>query len=42
MDRKITLAYGDGGELAHKLIQQIFVSALAIVMHHDSMLHSFP
>ncbi|WP_010631945.1 hydrogenase expression/formation protein HypE [Sporolactobacillus vineae] len=27
MDRKITLAYGDGGELAHKLIQQIFVSA---------------
>ncbi len=27
MERKITLAYGDGGELAHKLIQQIFVSA---------------
>ncbi|CAM3205515.1 hydrogenase expression/formation protein HypE [Sporolactobacillus spathodeae] len=27
MDRKITLAHGDGGELAHKLIQQIFVSA---------------
>ncbi|MFT8363731.1 MAG: hydrogenase expression/formation protein HypE [Sporolactobacillus sp.] len=27
MDRKITLAHGDGGELAHQLIQQIFVSA---------------
>lgn len=27
MDRKVTLAHGDGGELAHKLIQQIFVSA---------------
>ncbi|MFX3616779.1 MAG: hydrogenase expression/formation protein HypE [Sporolactobacillus sp.] len=27
MDRKVTLAHGDGGELAHQLIQQIFVSA---------------
>lgn len=27
MDRKVTLAHGDGGELMHKLIQQIFVSA---------------
>ncbi|MDD9148115.1 MULTISPECIES: hydrogenase expression/formation protein HypE [unclassified Sporolactobacillus] len=27
MERKVTLAYGDGGELAHKLIQQVFVSA---------------
>lgn len=27
MDRKVTLAHGDGGELAHKLIQQIFISA---------------
>lgn len=27
MERKVTLAHGDGGELAHKLIQQIFVSA---------------
>ncbi|GGL54103.1 hydrogenase expression/formation protein HypE [Sporolactobacillus putidus] len=27
MERKVTLACGDGGELAHKLIQQVFVSA---------------
>ncbi|MFT8872333.1 MAG: hydrogenase expression/formation protein HypE [Sporolactobacillus sp.] len=27
MDRKVTLAHGDGGELAHQLIQQIFVHA---------------
>lgn len=32
MLEKISLAHGDGGELAHKLIQEIFVSAFA---HHE-------
>lgn len=38
MDRKVTLAHGDGGELAHKLIQQIFVSAFGneTASHFDS------
>lgn len=31
MQEKISLAHGDGGELAHKLIQEIFVEAFA---HH--------
>lgn len=31
MDRKVTLAHGDGGELAHKLIKQVFVNAFGNV-----------
>lgn len=32
MSEKISLAHGDGGELAHQLIQEIFVTAFA---HHE-------